>query len=120
MHDFRDDSDDRPGPSEMVRKVGRVVVVAFLSLMALGWAVSVLFLGAAIISVGIRGDDWVFLLVTLLGAIVGGVYLIRWILRNTRVEEKRKPFRKKRTARPRPDGDMSDVAGIPQRDPWLG
>lgn len=39
-----------------------------------------------------------------------------WLLRDAQKESK--VVRPK--GKPRRDGDMSDVAGIPQREPWLG
>jgi hypothetical protein len=44
---------------------------------------------------------------------------VRWVSRDARQASKR--LRAERgQAKPRPDGDMSDVAGLPSRPPWMG
>jgi hypothetical protein len=58
----------------------------------------------------------------LLGSMAGALAFLGfffWISRDARKVGK-ELRRQRKHPKPRPDGDMSDVAGIPQQPPWMG
>jgi hypothetical protein len=97
--------------TDNIRKVGRVIVLAFLMYMLAGL---VLLIVGAVLSL----DPVLIGVAIILLGTLGVVYWIFRDARNTAAQLRLSP--KEHRPEPGPDGDMSDVAGIPRRDPWLG
>jgi hypothetical protein len=108
--------------TDLIRKAGRFIVLAFLMYLLAIFVVGIV-VAAFMGLVAASGGD-VNVSPVLLGAAVimmGTLGVIIWLFRDARATQKKgHPFQKKNRPRPGPDGDMSDVAGIPHRDPWLG
>ncbi len=90
-------------------------------LFTLAWYVVTATLGLlCLIVVLIRGeyDQVPTLLVTIVGS-VAFLGFVSWIARDARKASKALRQQRKK-GKPRPDGDMSDVAEMPERPPWMG
>lgn len=102
-----------------IRKSGKwlniCLLVFFLGAMVFGLAFS----GLSILEAASRRDTGsVVGHLFALGAFAGILFLVVWMLRNSKEEQS--SLQNVRQAKPDPNGDMSDVAGIPHRDPWMG
>lgn len=93
-----------------------VNLVVLLAWFLVGAAVSVSVLVATFF--GKENQDWVMPVLAIPGAAALSV-LGLWVARD--VWRARRPRRRERKAvRPGDDGDMSEVAGVIQRPPWMG
>jgi len=85
------------------------------------WCVVAATFGTLFLIVAVIQGDWERSL-SLLGTAAGSAAILGffyWVYRDARKASK-EMRRQRRQSRPRPDGDMSDVAGLPQRPPWMG
>ncbi len=103
-----------------MRRWGRAFL--YLDLMSTAaWYIAAAVIGTLLLVVAFaRGqDDQIFpLLVAVLWA-VAVLGFFGWVFRDARAA--RKELRRQRhKPKARPDGDLTDVAGTPQRPPWMG
>jgi choline-glycine betaine transporter len=105
---------------QKIRQWGQTFIYLDLMFTMTWFVVCAVFALIFLVIVLIRGqNEMIIPLLIPLVVILTILGLAHWVARDARKASKALRYERRRR-KPGPDGDMSDVAGIPKRPPWMG